>query len=221
MITEDMLQAAAHEADKALQDSLFDLAKSEHIFSKRFERKIRKLIRRARHPVATVVFRRAVCVCQIVILIFGVWLLADAEARTAFLNWTHRQYESFYEYRANDSANKTDYSLSWLPDGYTLSYTRELSGNTVQVYEKEDGLRIYFSYSTEADSSSLFVESDYVLCQTVELGDVKADFYRAKTENVSNVLIWTSPDGSTLFSISAFLEQDQLVQIAKNIKVQE
>ena len=52
MITDEMLRIAAAEADQAIRESLPSPADCDHQFSSEFERKMRHVIRRGRHPVA-------------------------------------------------------------------------------------------------------------------------------------------------------------------------
>ena len=51
MITDEMLRIAAAEADQAIRESLPNPEDCDHQFSSEFERKMRHVIRRGRHPV--------------------------------------------------------------------------------------------------------------------------------------------------------------------------
>lgn len=225
MITDEMLRIAAREADQALMSSLPDPSECSHEFSKDFDRKIQKLIRRTRHPVMVMVFRRVACVFVAVVLICSTWLTVDVEARMAFFTWIREQYENFFVYRKDnvelDSRNTVDYRLSWLPAGFVPIDKYELESNTIQVYDDGNGNRIYFSYSKNTDVTSFFVEADYTTVHSVIVNDIKADFYWSKDASVTNSLVWTSEDGTTLFCISAFLEQDELIHMAESVEEQK
>ena len=67
MITEEMLRIAAAEADQAIRDSLPHPADCDHQFSPRFERKMKRVIRRGRHPVAYKFLHRAACLLVVVL----------------------------------------------------------------------------------------------------------------------------------------------------------
>ena len=79
MITEEMLRIAAAEADQAIRDSLPHPADCDHQFSPRFERKMKRVIRRGRHPVAYKFLHRAACLLVVVTLVGASWLTVDAE----------------------------------------------------------------------------------------------------------------------------------------------
>lgn len=122
MITEEMLRIAAAEADQAIRDSLPHPADCDHQFSPRFERKMKRVIRRGRHPVAYKFLHRAACLLVVVTLVGASWLTVDAEARGAFFAWVRQQYENFVEYRfeglAPDEEMTTNFAPTWLPEGY-------------------------------------------------------------------------------------------------------
>lgn len=67
MLTEDMLQKAAAEAEKFLLQALAEEAQP-HQFSAKFEKKIKKLTRRARHPVRYQVLRYAAVIVLVMAL---------------------------------------------------------------------------------------------------------------------------------------------------------
>ena len=77
MITDEMLRIAATEANQAICDSLPRPEECDHQFSPRFERKMRRVIRRGRHPVAYKYLRRAACLLVAVTLFGASWLTVD------------------------------------------------------------------------------------------------------------------------------------------------
>lgn len=84
MISEEMLKIAAAEADKAIRDSLPAPAECEHEFSPSFQRKMRRIFRKAKHPIIFKLPKYAACFVLVVALISSTWLTVDTEARAAF-----------------------------------------------------------------------------------------------------------------------------------------
>lgn len=222
MITEEMLRIAAAEADQAIRDSLPHPADCDHQFSPRFERKMKRVIRRGRHPVAYKFLHRAACLLVAVTLVGASWLTVDAEARGAFFAWVRQQYENFVEYRfaglAPDEEMTTNFAPTWLPEGYEEAKAQSAGGTSTKTYSNRDGQAIHFMYSAGADATSLFLLSDQMTVEEVVVGTQKADFYKDADPENANVLVWYSESGDILFCISAPLPRDEMVKIAESIE---
>ena len=220
MITEEMLRIAAAEADQAIRDSLPHPADCDHQFSPRFERKMKRVIRRGRHPVAYKFLHRAACLLVVVTLVGASWLTVDAEARGAFFAWVRQQYENFVEYRfeglAPDEEMTTSFAPTWLPEGYEEAKAQSAGGTSTKTYSNRDGQAIHFMYSAGADATSLFVVSDNMTAVKVIVGTQEADFYQDADPENANVLVWHSESGDILFCISAPLPRDEMVKIAES-----
>lgn len=222
MITEEMLRIAAAEADQAIRDSLPHPADCDHQFSPRFERKMKRVIRRGRHPVAYKFLHRAACLLVVVTLVGASWLTVDAEARGAFFAWVRQQYENFVEYRfaglAPDEEMTTNFAPTWLPEGYEETKAQSAGGTSTKTYSNSDGQAIHFMYSAGADATSLFVVSDNMTAVKVIVGTQETDFYQDADPENANVLVWHSESGDILFCISAPLPRDEMVKIAESIE---
>jgi len=222
VITEEMLRIAAAEADQAIRDSLPHPADCDHQFSPRFERKMKRVIRRGHYPVAYKYLRRAACFLVAVTLVGASWLTVDAEARGAFFAWVRQQYENFVEYRfegpAPNDKMATSFAPTWLPEGYEKTKTQSAEGISFKTYCNCAGQVIHFMYSPGADATSLFVVSDQMTMEKVSVGTQEADFYRDADPQNANVLVWHSESGDILFCISASLPRDEMVKIAESIE---
>lgn len=225
MITDEMLRIAAAEASQAICDSLPRPEECDHQFSPRFERKMRRVLRRVRHPVAYKYLRRAACFLVAVMLVGASWITVDAEARGAFFAWVRHQYENFVEYRfegpvPNDEMT-TRYTPTWLPDGYEETKVQSAEGTSSRTYSNRDGQAIHFMCSLGADATSLFVVSEQMTLEEVSVGTQEADFYQDADPQNANVLVWHSESGDILFWISASLPRDEMVKIAESIELKE
>ena len=222
MINEEMLKKAAAETDQAIRDSLPAPEKCEHEFSTSFQRKMRRIFRRTRHPVIYKLLQYAACFVLVVALAGGTWLTIDAEARAAVFAWIRERYESFVEYRFIGEAPQDNtvsaYELTWLPDGFYLIDEQVLDGITLMIYAADSGDQIIFSFVEGSDSTSLFMAADYIEVQSVKIGNINADFYQAGNETSSNGLIWTSEEQEVCFCITACLPKDTIIQLAEGVK---
>ena len=108
MINEEILKKAAIEADRAIRDSLPAPEECKHIFSPEFHKKMRRVFRRAKHPIIYKLPKQVACFVLAVILISGTWLTVDAEARDAFVGWVKELYNTYFVYRFDEQANNSN-----------------------------------------------------------------------------------------------------------------
>lgn len=220
MITEQMLQAAAAEAGQAVCNSLPSPDECVHSFSERFERKMRRVLRRQRHPAAHRFLRRAACFFLILTLGGTSWLAVDVQARTAFLNWVRYQYENVTEYRFAGDASMTLSSVpepAWLPEGYSEKDRMDAEGYSARVYTNTDGGLISFSCSRGADAASLFLVSDTAAELETQVNGRPADYYQEADSEAASALVWMSADGATMFCLTGALPEETLVRIAESV----
>lgn len=220
MISETMLQAAAAEAGRALCDSLPPAETCTHAFSERFERRMRRLVRRGRHPAAYRLLRRAACFFLILTLGGTSWLAVDVQARTAFLSWVRYQYESVTEYRfAGDAPVDAQAAPepAWLPEGYSEADRQDAAGFSARIYTNEDGGMISFTCSQGTDAASLFLISDTGTLLEAEVNGLPADYYREPDPDAASALVWMSADGGTMFCLTGALPEETLIRIAESV----
>ena len=66
-----------------------------HEFSASFEKKIRKLRKRADHPYFYKALHKAAAVILAILISGSAWLAVDTEARAAFFGWVKEIYETY------------------------------------------------------------------------------------------------------------------------------
>lgn len=91
MITEEMLCAAAARSCEIYVSYLERgyTPENQHEFSLQFEKKIKKLKRKADHPVFYHATKRIASIVLAILITGGVWIAVDAEARAAFVGWVY------------------------------------------------------------------------------------------------------------------------------------
>ena len=221
MLTDEMLCTVAAEADSALCNSLLATMGQEHVFSARFERRMNRLLHRARHPVLYPLLQRAACFLLLVILAGTTWLTVDVQARAAFFAWVRQQYEAFTEYRfvasAPDSLDLSIPEPAWIPEGFEKQKQAITDTTSMMVYTDSDGRMISFIYSRGADATSLFLLPQDAVMQTVSVNGQDADFYLENDPESANALVWLSASGDTIYCLTAPLPASTLIQIAESI----
>ena len=229
MVTEDMLHNAALEAEQSLLQTLSEEAQS-HQFSEKFEKKIKKLTRRAKHPVGYRVLRYAAVVVLVMATMFGTVLAVSPEARASILGWFLAEPVGPYTHYVNADAQglpdaatemKYDYYLPTLPEGYSLMLeTPRVEGKTY-LYSGNTGMMLYFNYHYAVGAGELFLDVEGYQHERVTAGGVTADLYTTTEERECNVIIWNSKHSGVMFQISADLEKDELIALAESVQHRE
>lgn len=217
MISEEALRQAAAEASDCLVRSLDEAGIPVHNFSARFERKMRRLIRRTRHPAAYRALIRVACVFLAFILGSGVFLAVNPEARAAFFGWVRTQYERLFVYDVANTGEQTElpeYALGWLPEGYEEVERYSQVDYTWIIYSNSYGDTIDFLYS---NSNQLYIKPDNSESFQTTINGQLAELYVLNDDTTYNDIVWSSADGNILFSIGGPLTENELIHIAENI----
>ena len=90
MIDDCALIKAAVQVENAIVHAI---PEEEHRFSRDFEQKMARLLRRAAHPALTCALRSAACIVLGLLLAGTLVLTFHAEARAKTLGWLREQYE--------------------------------------------------------------------------------------------------------------------------------
>lgn len=221
MISNERLRSALEDYDKAIMAALPSPADCDHQFSPQFERKMRKLCRRAKHPVAYKALQRAACILLALLALFGGIIAFNPDVRAAVLDWIKEQFGHFTHYYSTEEttpapAERKQYELGWLPEGYMYidSIPGEDCGSLIYVDNFGHILQLNYYYGTTV---SPFIKGDEHSQKTVALGNHTADIYLALDSNNGSAIIWTDTENSVLFYISAVATEEELIQMAAGV----
>lgn len=225
MIDEALLRsAAAKSLEKHVAAVEANLVPMEpHVFSEKFERKIRKLTKRANHPVLYHAVKRVASVLLAIILAGSVWLVVDVDARAAFVGWVKEKVETFFIYKyigEVEDSKPAKYHMTYVPDGYTavISEVSDTEGNW--LYINNAGQYLQFAYVSDPNDSSILVGVGETLHHKVYVNNHPAEFYESTDAKISSALIWND-DLNRSFYLSGFFDRSELIKIAENIKIQK
>lgn len=193
----------------------------QHTFSPSFERKMKKLVRRADHPVRHRVAQTAACVALVVIIGGGSVLAVSAEARAAFFGWVREVYEDVfaYHYEGAETIVPEDviYIPSWVPDGYEMTLVPKPGGMVTTAYQNDTGNLIVVICNFDTESTTTHVATDGVEALPASVNGIPADFYYDAEEGASSILVWHDEEIGAMFQISAPLPQEDIIKIAESV----
>ena len=219
--SEQELRAAAQAVRVSMLSSLPEPSECRPVFSDRFLREMDALCRRERRREKSRTFlQRAAIILLAVFTGLTVWLAADADARASLIRWIREVHHSWTEYRFSPRENTgvlPDFSLSRLPEGYSLPSADTGSGVCVQdgnktrdedstqnqdgrtiLYENPDtgerltfGLWFYDSSNLPAVFSDYDREHHITIHRVSDHMDLVGFFYPEYGDNLENVLVWT------------------------------
>ena len=224
MLTDAILKEATAEAER-FRLSIVPEEGAPHVFSKRFERKIQKLIRRTNHPIRYQVMRIAAAVALAIVTLFGAVMAVSPEARAAVVGWIKETFGVYMHY-SNDDTNTEDtnqdpvqyeYHFSVIPEGYMELMAEDIPGGKQYLYVDDLGNILQFAYFYEASSGNIFVETDDYEYHRGFVNNLPADIYIALKENETNAIIWQDLHEGVIFEIHAVLDQAELIALAETV----
>lgn len=221
MITDEMLEQAAAEFADAIDMSLPDPSECTHQFSRRFERKMRRLIRRVEHPALYHILRSAACIVLAMMVGFGSVLAVSVEARAAVFGWVKQQHDNFYVYFFDGKVcvdETVRYSPGWMPEGCVFVTSYETAGGEVYIYTDAEDTLIQFSYTSDPNSESVYIEGVGYSKERVEIKNCSGEVYISDDPGKTNSLIWNDETNKVLFCISGNFEKETLIKIAETIE---
>ena len=220
MITDAQISEAAVEYEDILFKTVPDFQNCRHTFSNKFEKKMKRVIRRANHSQSYHILQRIACVVIAVILCGSLLLMFNTEVRATVIGWIKEQFSFFTGYFSDGNASgysPKGYDIGWLPDGYALLDQTELPDGGVSIYVDGDGKILQFSYSYSTDESSFHIGEDGFIYRQIIVSGHSADLYLSSDPSLSNGLIWVGADGYVLFQITAHVDEELLIRIAESI----
>lgn len=218
MITDKMIAEAAAELNNAMLRSLPEPSECDHQFSPAFERKMKRIVRRANHPWFYRITKSVACFLLVILISLASLMVISPTVRAAVIGWVKEQYETFttYFFHGDDVAiNAEDYELSKIPEGYTLLDRIHIAGSTTIIYVNQNNQILQINYSNDPNMDSLIVVHDSHVHTTVSVGNIGADLYTSIDSSQTNILVWEH--GNSVFMISGFLDQNTLILLAKDI----
>ena len=220
VITDAALRVAAEEVAMAMLD---DVSAEPHTFSQRFEKKMKRLLRRARHPVGYQVMRYAAAIVLAITVLFGAVFAASPTVRAAVVNWIKSVFHEFSRYSSQETVPpdvEYEYFLPDQFDDYTLLTDMDDDYGKTYIYTSAQGEFLQFSYVHQGNVS-MFVKAEDFDIRKGLVGSVPADIYISRNGQESNVIVWEDALNDMLLVICAYKDQEQLQILAEIVEKRE
>ena len=225
MISDKELHDAARKVEEAILAPLPEPEECEETFSPKFERRMKKLIRRVDHPVQYWMQKSVACFLVALLLGSSCLLALSSEARAAFWGWIREVSAgwSVYHYvgEKKDSLEDIIYRPTWIPDGYEVISEYSSPRNVKIEYKKTDEELAMFSYTMYTESMEAQVESDGAEIKHILIDGHSADLYLDSEPGKESVLMWMNDEAGALFTISAPFSGDEIIRMAESVEQQE
>ena len=213
MISDEMLTQAVQEYEQALLGALPETVPA-HTFSKTFQKKMARLCRKTKHSSAYTAFKRVACAMIVVVLLGSTAVLSSAEGHATVMGWINMISDRFTQKTEEPIAK--NYDLKEVPEGYRLAEHSQRKGGGFVLYVDQRGNFLVFDYQYDPNGGSYFMkmENHIHLQETVD-GQLM-DIYLSQDPAYRNAVVWSVP-GKATFSISAYLEKNDLIALTKKV----
>lgn len=224
LITDDMIRQAAEEYEQVVLDSLPDSDQWNHEFTPWFERKMKKLCRRQKHPGVYLALRRVACIVLVLLLGFCMFLAFNGEARAAIIDWAKKRYEVFTQYAflgEPEDPKSNVYDLALVPEGYTLWMQEHTEEGGLVVYRNDNGQLLSLIYMFNIGGGAIFLDHEDCILKTATVGNWPADLYVSSKAGVGSKIVWIDEDNQVMFALSAKVEEAMLLEMAEKVFVKK
>ena len=225
MISEEMLrEAAVRSCDRYISHLLsgYD-PEYRYEFSPNFEKKIRRLKRRADHSILYRTAQRIAVVLLALLAAGTVWLAVDGTARAAFFGWVGDILGNSYVYRLEAEeigrVEQSEYRPAWLPEGYTEDSVSVFADKTTIYYTNVDGALLRFSYVQSPEERQWFLNITDTEIKDCQVNGQRAQLVLSGTEGTASAVTWTTAD--TAFLVTGFVTETELIRIAESVEKNE
>ena len=219
MISDELLIKAVLEVDQAILDMLPSPEDCTHVFSKSFEKKIKKLIYKTNHFVMYSVIRYAACILITLLLSGGIFLTVNPDARAAMMDWIKETFQDVYYYFfiGEETENNKSYSPDWLPEGYKETNQIKDQSGDMYIYLNDSDEMLLFAYVYPDHSYSLTIGDGEYDHKYITTGDLNAEIFLALEDDKTSTITWIENNGSVIFTISGNITEAELIRIAQSV----
>lgn len=191
-------------------------SRAEDIKNRKAKRSASRIINHRR-----VVFRVAVCILAVFVLIGGVFVV-DASARERFVNWVRSIFETRVEYRFEgkppvqyDPLFPADFSLS-SPDNVICTVDTD-TRKEYSIDAGSDSYHLIYMLSTEYDFSSE-IGPEYTESE-VWINGLEGKYYEALQDDVPDLMIWHDAY-DIVYILESSAGQEAMQAFAENIRLE-
>jgi len=187
-------------------------------FSKQHDKKMQALFRRVRrnnilHTLHIAARRVAVAVLVLSAAVFGVLSLnpsVQATIKHALVTIT------LYSFTDTNKPPARDWTLGYLPEGFTLSFSDVTEPFSTFFYEDESRQIVLWTYAPAVKGTRMALDDKNYLFSQATIHGQTVDVFTATQEHDSNYVLWQQ-DGY-IFKLAASLDVDELLEMVRFVK---
>ena len=186
----------------------------EHTYSLSFQTRLSGLLR------ADAVRRRKAMRRRVLVCAMAGLLVSCAAVRPAYeymANAVLRHTEKYVQIRfyPEEDGEEVPCTLHYVPEGYTLTDSRENGKILSQYYADTDGNLLYFLRQPAGNSMDSYLDNEHSTFSSLTIGETTAIFMKGNDEDSINGLIWSHKGFS--YVILAPLYKKELIEIMKSV----
>ncbi len=165
----------------------------------------------------------------------GIVLVANPDTRASVKKWflVERERDTVFEYIGEQADTSVpNYVLGKVPDGYRLieqvrfpdpeEFPELPTTYVFDVYENDNGMRLHFSYIyMQAGALSAYDTSTSEIYDITVNGCPGQLYISKRPESETNTITWIDEEANIHFEISAFLDGDELMRLAKSVDIEK
>jgi len=194
----------------------------DHVFSDRFEKNMKSVIKKNNHPQLKRVLRMAASFALVILLSGGSVMALPPTARAAVMGWLFGRESDAYVYRSTGTDTNTEtittYDFAEIPEGYSFQQEFLMPNSGLVIYsEEETGRLLKVFFAPNDGSGALYLIPEDAALIPIQLGDISADFYLSNIEDESSTIVWTDPENDYLVTVDGFFSQEELTEMALNL----
>ena len=222
MISNEFIRQATEEYHDESMSTIPAEIEIDHVFSDRFEENMKSVIKKNNHPQLNRVLRMAASFALVILIAGGSVMALSPTARAAVLGWLFGQEGTVFSYTSMGTKTESEvfykYDLAVIPEGYVLWQEIVDETQSIMLYaEEETGLLLKLTATPNDGSSAMFLITTTDQKETVQIGDITADFDPSESEDSSPGLAWVDPDNDYLICLDGFFSQEELMELAMNL----
>ena len=207
--------------DEQTLEFLQDVDRFEpHIFSKRHDKKMKKLFKRQRKPYFKLIStagRRAACVFAAIVVLSSSAMSVKAVRKT-FFDFITSVFSDHQVISADTGSNdgypdtiEEEYRISKLPQGFKQQYHNRTETMVDIPYYSSDS-RIISTQFTKDSFEIIFTDE----AKTEEFADTDGQKYQIVVTEYETVYIWDN--GRYVFMVSGDLDKETMLDLCRSVK---
>lgn len=220
LIDDKFLYKHMESAENIILDNLPNEEEFSHKFSRKFEKKMKILLKEERRSLAFNKFvnygRKVAIVFVIVISVLLATTMSIEALRERFLNKTVSIFRdrTSISYDADDEVVEDLVAKTprYIPQGFTLEEQNLTSSQNMNIYKNEEGTEIYYHQSIAA-GSSVILDTEGVEVDYIDIGNQKVMSY---TNKGFNNLHWD--DDLYIYFFNSSLDMEELIKMAESLR---